>query len=306
MPSRRRCHRHRRSPRLRSAVVAAVAATVGALLVGGCGATADSAGPASSPSSTPRAATDRPLAGDCWQAPDPAAMRDWSWWQGDAPVDCDAEHVAITVDVVDLEDSAERPAPVDGRDELPDATSDLISQTCDAALGRTTPADSVGTRVEWLFYLPTWEQWEAGERWVRCDVAVVALGPTDGTGLEALPPTAAEVLDEARGRYKVCTDGPLRAEGEDYADVYARSAFVECDAAADWEFAFAFDLWQDEFPGDYARTLAKNYCEAHMARSHGERDGYTAYFPSEQSWAEGSRTVQCWLESSAAELGTDA
>lgn len=274
--------------------------------MGGCGATGGAAEPAPSPSSTPRTATDRPLPGDCWQAPDPAAMRDWSWWQGGAPVDCDTEHVAITVDVVDLDPSTERPAPMDGRDELPDATGDLISATCDAALGRTTPADAVGTRVEWFSYLPAWEQWEAGERWVRCDVGATALGPTDGTGLEALPPTAAEVLDEARGDYRVCTDGPLGAEGESFWDVYDRSALVTCDTDADWEFAFAFEMSQDEFPGEYARTLAVNYCDAHRTRSRGERDGYVAYFPSAESWAAGRKTVQCWLVSSAAQLGTDA
>lgn len=231
-------------------------------------------------------------------------MREWSWWQGDAPVDCDAEHVAITVAVDDLPEAVERPTPTDGTDELPEATRDLVAETCDEALGRTGPADAVGTRVEWFSYLPTWEQWEAGARWVRCDVGVAALGPTDGTGLEALPPTAAEVLEEARGEYRTCTDGPLRAEGEDFWDVYAKSALVRCDTEADWEFAFAFDLSQDEFPGEYARTLAVNYCDAHRTRSRGERDGYIAYFPSAESWADGDRTVQCWLESSAAVLGT--
>ena len=293
--SSRRPAAHRRA----AAALAVASVLVGALL-SGCAA---EPAPPASPTVTPRTGLDRPVAGDCWAVPEPEETRAWSWWQGDAPVDCDTGHAAITVAVTDLDETVERPAPADGRDELPEATNDLLAATCDAALGRTSPADALGTRVESLWYLPSWEQWQGGERWVRCDVGVTAFGPVNGTGLEALPATAAEVVGAARDAYRICTDGPLPAEGEDFRDVYVKSALVPCDADADWEFAFAFDLWQDEFPGqDRARQVAADYCEAHLMRSRGARDGYVAYFPSAETWAEGRRTVQCWLESSAAQL----
>jgi hypothetical protein len=239
--------------------------------------------------------TDPPRPGDCWQEPDYGVASDWGWWEGEPAVDCTEEHNTITVAVADLDPGFAYPRAETGeRRELADQEFAAVAAICDGAIGADVGMRQ-GSRVTWFWYVPPPKEWASGERWLRCDVGVNAIGPLEPIALEPLPPTAAEVVSKAFDDYRRCLDTPYPAPDQGPLHDPAANVAVPCDAAAQWEFGVSVEFPDGELPaedvmvGDIVRA-----CVALLATRTDRTDG-KMYMPNAESWAQGSRRATCWL-----------
>ena len=279
----------------RPGALAALAACLGALVVGlgGCAPGETSAPP---PARTLLAhVPDPPRLGDCWQEPDYGVARDWSWWQGGSPVDCAEEHNSITVAVADLDPTFAYPRSETGeRRELSDQEFAAIAAICADAIS-TDVGLRRGSRVTWFWYVPPPKQWTSGERWLRCDLGAMALGPLEPMALEPLPRTVPEVMSRAFSEYRLCLNTPYPAP--DHGPLFDPDAnvAVPCDAAAQWEFGVSVEFPDGELPAEQA--MARDIVDAcvDLLDTRPDRTDGKMYVPNAESWAQGSHSAQCWL-----------
>jgi hypothetical protein len=260
----------------------------------------DSEGSAYLPSLSPR------VFGRCWVAT-AEEVGAWRTWRGDDYVPCTEQHTTYTYAAEDLPGEllqAMRSSLSDAADtalqaQIDDAVQSICSLHFTDLFPRLTERQVL---VNWFSFLPTKAEVEAGAQWVRCDVGVYAIDPTSGAmELTALPENIHDLVDASYtspGDYQYCRwapasssdDGPLRTEGSQPA---------ACDDAARWVFDGVQSLnypAEAPYPGrDAIVQAARDACDA-AARLRGEEQASTgwAYFPSEQTWAEGSRTADCW------------
>lgn len=245
-------------------------------------------------STTPSPITVLPKVGDCWNEPDYEVASSWRWWQGSASVDCADEHNSITYVIGEVGDEFAYD-DTKGPMELTDEQIGTITRIC-------TPAEwqgiglREGSRATFFWYLPTPDEWASGDRWLRCDVAVVALGPLTPKTLELLPATADEVRPGIADQYRLCLDTahPAVVYGPWY-DPDGNVA-VTCDREAQWEFGLRIQVPDGPFPGDEAlRAMGEQACQELVNSRTPERWGATLAFPDEQTWTQGSRSLRCWL-----------
>lgn len=235
-----------------------------------------------------------PSVGDCWQEPDYGSAASWSWWKGGHAVDCGGEHNSITIAVGDVaRDFVYEPS--DGGVELSSEQYGAVSAIC-----RSSDWQGIGlregSRVTSFSYLPTPKQWAAGARWVRCDVALVALGPLSPMTLEALPAKAEELRPKISGEYRLCLDTPHPASV--YGPWYDPdgNVAVPCDNEAQWEFGLRVQLPDGPFPGEEgARSAAQAECQELVDSRVPDRWNASVLYPNEETWLEGSRSARCWL-----------
>lgn len=142
-----------------------------------------------------------PSAGECYNlAAEELERATTSLSTGDAPVDCAADHNAVTVDVVGL--SPEQVALLDGPAGTGAATDPAtalrvtreVTMACQPAVNTALDSarlDVSAAGVSWArvastltsySWLPSAEQWAAGDRWVRCDLASSRGTPLPGPG----------------------------------------------------------------------------------------------------------------------------
>jgi len=81
------------------------------------------------------------------------------------------------VAVVALDDTFWRKEPLDGAERFGAEESGAVAWACGTSIGTETSGEEYGTRVQWRAYLPSWERWQAGERWLRCDAVLRGYGP---------------------------------------------------------------------------------------------------------------------------------
>jgi len=238
---------------------------------------------------------DPPGPGDCWQEPDYGEARGWGWWQGEPAVDCAEEHNSITVAVADLDPAFAYPRSETGeRRELGDQEFAAVAAICADAIG-TDVGMRRGSRVTWFWYVPPPKQWASGERWLRCDVGVMALGPFEPLALEPLPPTAPEVVSRAFEEYRLCLNTPDPAPDHGPLSDPDANVAVPCDAAAQWEFGVSVEFPDGELPAEI--DMAEDIIQAcdDLLATRPDRTGSTMYAPNAEGWAQGSRSAQCWL-----------
>lgn len=235
-----------------------------------------------------------PAVGDCWFEPDYGSAPAWSWWKGEPAVDCGLEHNSITIAVGDLGEEFSY-APVDGALELTDEQIGLVHQICtpDAWQGVGT---NEGSRVVPFWYLPTPREWSAGARWVRCDVALAALGPLSPVTLEPLTGSADDLRSGIADTYRLCLDTPHPAYV--YGPWYdpEGNVAVPCEGLPQWELGLRLQLPEGPFPGEEALdATAHTACQDVLNARAGDRWGARSYHPDEQGWLRGGRSVVCWL-----------
>lgn len=266
---------------------------------------AGTAGCGGSPEAAPRAAREArarvepaPRQGDCWLEADYEVVSEWSWWQGGAPVDCGDRHNSITVAVVEgAAASFEPPGPAqDERRELTDDEWATMTAVCVGGAGVDLGLRE-GTRAAFFWYLPSPRQWAAGQRWLRCDVAVVSLGPLETTAVDDLPPTVDDVVSfawDARA-YRLCLNTPYPAPEFMPWHELAANELVPCDGQSQWEYGVSVTFDGDEMPPTQEMGMAVARSCAELLDWRGDRTDGRIYLPSAVSWDRGSRTGTCWL-----------
>ncbi|HEY3436383.1 MAG TPA: septum formation family protein [Actinotalea sp.] len=237
----------------------------------------------------------QPDVGDCWQADYAVA---WSWlaWRGADAVACSEPHNSITYSVETFTSDAPYPTQDESGELVWDDT--LSAELEDTCIVADVP-DAVWdrTRLGLFTYLPSAKQWAAGERWIRCDVGVSALGALADNVMETLPATADDVFASAQASpspYAACIDTPRSTLDAGPLDDLADSAFVSCDGTPQWRYGTDLQLGAADapFPGEDAELAA---IDAACAPLIGEDDQIWMYWPSADGWAAGWRTGSCWL-----------
>jgi len=213
-----------------------------------------------SPSADPTLGPDAPHPGECRNVPDSviAALSD------DSPVvSCDAPHKAYTFYVGRY------------RGDTPD--NDYASHECVTRVAKTlgvTEAKAKLTAYTTIFFQPSDQQWAAGARWFRCDLALVAAGPS----LRPLP--LGEILLPAPLPDKLAGCMTAAHERTTCDEPHAYRAFATWTATG----------------GPTPPTNADLTAQAEKACPAG-----AVYFtwPGAGTWRYGDRTAVCWRASTS-------
>lgn len=248
-------------------------------------------------------ATLRPIDGLCWRAPDSAIARDATWSSG-LPVDCSTSHTAYTFAVPPLSKSFSGSWRRAGSAEaLRSDISDAALADCTREEARFLPAlDTKKHRLFLSYFVPSIAAWNAGARWVRCDIALVAFGsalfaPT----FLPLPTNIDELVGEVTElplKYALCIDtGDPSGSTDPYHGPF--STYSDCTDRPQWQEASTAELPSATLvlpDVDSLLAFEQRWC-GDAAEAEGNL--WFAYAPTGESWAAGDRRVECWVSTGA-------
>lgn len=220
---------------------------------------------------TAQAVPAAPKVGDCWQytsygdavtpATSPAKK-----------VSCTKPHNAVTTAIATI------PASITSPWGDPEAASVAARLQCDyrgytSQLALGLPM-SRPLRVEGDYYVPSEQQWAAGQRWARCDTII-----PDGKTLEAFPADLKAWAADAK------------ASGRCYDLSPAKGGLVRrCDGTETWTAPLWVAVKGTAFPGRAALVRTATASCAPLAKRQRQWD---ASFPKAPNWAMGYRGVMC-------------
>ncbi len=200
-------------------------------------------------------------------------------------IPCDAPHTAETYWIGTVPDSFGLPSQSTSRDRLR-ATQACTEDAMNAYLGMADRR--LPSRFTSVALFPSDTEWQAGERWVRCDTVLRAgrqLASITGTG-------AAFVASVASDRLNSCTVGtPKPLSTAEYLCTSPKKSWI---LVAEQELGSL----SDPYPGDAAIVRkATRVCERYAKRYDGnlEYPGWWRLNPLRPLWQEGERTVRCYV-----------
>ncbi len=202
-----------------------------------------------------------------------------------APVACTAKHTAETYYVRTLPESFGIPAKASTAKRL-SAAEPCTVKAMNAYLG--IPDRKLPSRFQTAVLFPTKAEWEAGERWMRCDVVLQG-----GTALVNLTKPAAEVVAGAPSeQFDFCTPGTPNAKNT--------SAFPCNKPKKNWIKVLDKDLGQpgSKFPGTRnVERRTRSLCKAQGKAWNGKEKypGWWAIWPTSKGWREGRRSAECFV-----------
>lgn len=230
----------------------------------------------------PASASAEPVVGACYAYPK-STLEDVS--SPAEPIACTTKHTAETYYVRTLPDSFGLPSKASAAKRL-SAGEPCTVAAMNAYLGM--PDRKLPSRFQTAVLFPTNAQWQAGERWMRCDVVLQG-----GTALVALTKPAAEVVAAAPPeQFDFCTPGTPNAKNT--------SAFPCNKPKINWIKVLDRDLGQpgSAFPGtrtveNRTRALCKVQGKAWNGKE--KYPGWWAIWPTAKGWKEGRRSAQCFV-----------
>lgn len=252
--------------------------------------------PSASPTSTPKEhKADKPTGsetGDCWEATY-RNMAEWSNWEGDGPVPCDERHQSYTYLSTAFDGDVSTPYDADGMTvELQDATSDQCDRAFDDQFDWGDKAPLIGV----YFFVPTQEEWDAGNHTIRCDIGLLAIGSDYlQPKLEDLPDTMADLASDIKENpeaYGLCVigngAGPYESRQTELVNCGDGDYYWRYGGTVDYPAGASIPFPDDKTLNDYANDECPS-----LGIESGE--SVLSYNPSADSWAAGDRTIQCWF-----------
>jgi Septum formation len=244
------------------------------------------------------AAAVKPTVGECWNANTTQAS-DWADWEGPAATACAGSHTLYTYDIgkISGETASSWASPSD-----PTSLTDAIQTKAEDACKVSTllPGQKWNQQlITAYFFVPTEQQWMAGDRWVRCDVGVLATGTTlDNESFVALPSKISTLVtavstDPARFEFCMNSRAPVTQSGPlDNPD----ATLANCKDHPQWTLA-THGKFPDgagaPFPDDAASNAASS--KVCLPAVKGDDEIWTAYLPTKSGWASGDREIDCWI-----------
>lgn len=222
-----------------------------------------SSGPSSQASSPSSAASTSPATPPADAAPQVGQCRELAPAAADAqsdstpPIDCSQPHNAYTFYV--------------GRYQGATPDNDYAGYQCLSRIPKAlgiTPQQAKLTAYYTVFFQPTSQQWAAGARWFRCDLAIVA-----GSSLRPLPASVTPFPKPPPDSLSACRSGDQRVPCSEAHSYRAYSTFL-------------FGGSAPSIPGD--KQL--------LAEAEKKCPGNTTYYtwPSASAWRYGDRIGVCW------------
>ena len=240
----------------------------------------------------------KPVSGQCWNATTTQAA-DWADWEGTSAVACTSSHTLYTYEVgaISGETSSTWAASGDSTQLSPEVQT-KADDAC--SISKLLPHLKWNQQlIEQYFFVPTKAEWKAGQRWVRCDVGVLATGTTlDNESFTALPSKISSLVSSVKSdpqRYEFCMNST-----ESVTDIgpldNPEATLGDCSKSPQWRLATRGNLPEAAgapFPADAtANTESTKIC-APAATGAGQI--WLAYLPSKTDWTTGDREVDCWV-----------
>ena len=237
-----------------------------------------------------------PHKGDCWQA----TFKDvdgYANWDDQPPVNCSAPHQLYTFGVPTLE-AAHKGKLFDPKGFVYQKIEDDAYLTCDSA--ENTVLSRVGpdvVRIYFLDILPEETQWDAGARWVRCDVGVFAVGSSVAhPTFESLPAseTLYDSLRDGPGQFDFCVNDP-GGVGKD-GPKGSNAVYADCRDAPEWTlkaYQYITTGADNTYPNS-TQMQAQYAISCQHAFADATHPTY-AYYPSKSDWDGGDQELECWV-----------
>jgi len=250
------------------------------------------------PAAKASAAPAKPTVGQCWNATTTDAAK-WSDWEGTPAIGCTGSHTLYTYQVGAI--SGETGSSWASSTDPTQLTQEIQTKADDAcSISKLLPHLKWNQQlIQQYFFVPTEAEWKAGQRWVRCDVGVLATGTTlDNESFTALPSKISSLVSSVSSdpiRYDFCMNstesvtsiGPL-----DNPD----ATLGDCSKDPQWRLATRGNLPEAvgaPFPSDAtANTESTKICTPAVT---GDNELWLAYLPTKSGWATGDREVDCWV-----------
>jgi hypothetical protein len=272
------------------------------LAAGHAGGASSSAVPGSEPTPLPSAF------GRCWNEPY-NSVSVWTTWQGADYVPCAEAHTTYTYAVENLparEAAAFTMALSESQSAQSEsaarsAIAEAAAETCEVEFEYLVPTRrDEYSLVSSFAFVPSDTEWEAGARWVRCDIGLLIYSTPQSVPRFATLPT--DITDLALSvqryphQYEVCLIPPSSSESNvPHAD---GAVAVRCDEGEAWHFFASVPVGyapESGYPGVENLSAASASACRTAADELDEPDAYVWWFyPSENGWADGSRVASCW------------
>lgn len=201
------------------------------------------------------------------------------------PVPCEGQHTAQTFYVRSLPDGFGIPDDASAKKRLKVARA-CTPEAMNSYLGLTNAA--IPSRFQIITVFPGAEQWNAGERWMRCDVVL-----RGGKQFARFAGTApALVAATPRDQFDFCTPSVPGSR--------TKSAYPCNKPKKNWIMVAERDLGKigSTFPGTRkVERKAKGICER-IGNKYTVRKKFFpwwAIWPTRNGWKEGDRTAQCFV-----------
>jgi hypothetical protein len=242
------------------------------------------------------AAKGKPHTGDCWQGSFKFSDG-YANWVDRSPVNCSETHQLYTFAVPQLK-SVHKGKLFNKKNY---AYTDIVNDaydTCESAEELDLPElDLTVARIYIEDYLPEEPQWDAGARWVRCDITVLAIGSSvKNPEFAALPgwdDLNRAMLHDAT-EFDYCVNGPtgVNSDGPESSE----ALYANCDASPKWTLKEYDDIYSgpdDKYPSQ--AELDSQYQTACAAPYTNDRYFTYPYFPSKTDWTNGDEQFECWI-----------
>lgn len=201
------------------------------------------------------------------------------------PVPCEGDHTAQTFYVRSLPDSFGVPDKANAKKRLRVARACTVD-AMNSYLGLTNT--NIPSRFQIVTVFPTDAQWNAGERWMRCDV-VLRGGKTYARFADTAP---ALVAVTPREQFDFCTPNVPGSR--------TKAAYPCTKPKKNWIMVAERDLGKigSNFPGTRSvERKAKRICER-IGNKYTVRKKFFpwwAIWPTGNGWRDGDRTAQCFV-----------
>jgi hypothetical protein len=243
-----------------------------------------------------------PAVGTCWNGT--LEQENRANWAGPHAVRCTQDHTAYTYASPTLPDGMPT-ALFDSEGYVDQVILRAADAACDSTFVDFSPAASADqVRIYRAFLFPTRVQWAAGARWIRCDVAELALGSrVQKPQLGKLPARISALKADISGnpgRYRFCVNTPGGA-GEAPLDTHAVYADCTGEPRPAWTFEKTFPLDNlAKYPTDkeFDKLVAK-YCDTLVSAD----ESTYAYSSTLTEWNENNRYIDCWASAGSGASG---
>ncbi len=238
-----------------------------------------------------------PTVGQCWTTTYEVSEH-YADWGGKPAVDCSRVHQLVTFAVPTLK-LVHSGALFNTSGSLKsDISGDSLDTCFDEMQSRFLPGSDAEELLNVEPFLPSEAEWDAGARWVRCDMSVLAYGSSvKNPELAALPEKLATLQSQVAAvstQFNFCIDNPGgRLLGGPKG---ANAVYADCRTRPQWQLV-QYDLAyiDPDAPIPYEKSVRSTYdsqCKAHYA----DKDHVTyPYYPSQSDWQNGDGEVECWV-----------
>jgi hypothetical protein len=259
-----------------------------ALIASGCSAIENATGHLTGLTATPRV-------GDCWRVTYDNAQKSEDW-EGTGAVPCTTTHETYTYAVGTITQKFTG-SWLDGKGNPRADVDNAAFRVCRAEQARVLPHLTPNEALLYpTYYIPSASQWNAGARWVRCDLTEIRVGSLFASpDLTPLPTRFADLvaaLDANPKKFALCEDDPANNGPDGDQTTYA-----SCTRPSDWTLVFTKSVpgaIGSAFPGT---TALKALGDAECVTVYSKNDHVaTAVYPSATTWTKyNDRALDCWL-----------